>query len=62
MVQFTHAHTHAAMRPDEIRKFFAPIVDRANLMMSAYNKFEDYKRLSPGSETSDYQQPVITVR
>ena len=50
------------MQPTEIRQFFAPIVDKANVMMSAYEKFEQYKRLSPGLESPDYQQPVITVR
>lgn len=54
-------YIYIAMKPDEIREFFVPIVDRATVMNSAYNKFEEYKRLSPGLETPDYQQPVITV-
>ena len=58
----THTHTHSAMKPTDIRKFFKPIVDTAKTMMSAYDKYEQYKRLSPGLEAPDYQQPVITVR
>ena len=50
------------MKPTEIRKFFQPIVDTAETLMSAYNKYEQYKRLSPGLGAPDYQQPVITVR
>ena len=50
------------MKPTEIREFFEPIVDTAKIMMSTYIKYKQHKRLSPGLEAPDYQQPVITVR